>query len=117
MLGKTGYRVFECVFMKTHVATIEDHGHQGKLITMLLDAGENIDWRAIDETEPNEPLVRVSEMPPHGIKESGTIIVGYSACLGGMHSMTRRDVQFTLRYVILYFYSSLFKFLPSGLIY
>ena len=43
---------------------IEDKGHGAKLVTMLRDAGEDIDWRKIQPDEPDAPHVLNSEMPP-----------------------------------------------------
>jgi hypothetical protein len=43
---------------------IEGHGHQAKLVTMLRDAGEDIDWRRVQRDEPDEPAVHASQMPP-----------------------------------------------------
>jgi hypothetical protein len=43
---------------------IEGHGHGAKLITMLRDARENIDWRKVQRDEPGAPPVMAAEMPP-----------------------------------------------------
>ena len=43
---------------------IEDAGHEAKLVTMLRDAGENIDWRQVQPDEPDAPPVLNNEMPP-----------------------------------------------------
>ena len=50
---------------------IEDYGHGAKLITMLRDAGENIDWRQVQKDEPNAPAVLTSEMPPEPSGQPG----------------------------------------------
>ena len=43
---------------------IAHYGQEAKLVTMLRDAGENIDWRAVQPDEPDAPPVMTSEMPP-----------------------------------------------------
>ena len=48
---------------------IADHGHEVKLVTMLRDAGENIDWRSVQPDEPDAPPVLISEMPPEPLEQ------------------------------------------------
>jgi len=63
-LGKRGYRAFGHAMLHLVAPCIERHGHEAKLVTMLRDAGEEIDWRKIQGNEPGAPLVMASEMPP-----------------------------------------------------
>ncbi|XP_078181603.1 uncharacterized protein LOC144575345 [Carex rostrata] len=63
-LGKRGYRAFGHAMLNLVAPCIENHGHEAKLVAMLRDAGEKIDWRRVQAAEPNEPFVRASEMPP-----------------------------------------------------
>ena len=54
---------------------IEDKGHGAKLVTMLRDAREDIDWRKIQPDEPDAPPVLNSEMPPDELDAQFTFVI------------------------------------------
>ncbi|XP_078180782.1 uncharacterized protein LOC144574647 [Carex rostrata] len=68
-LGKVGYRAVGHAILNLVAPCIEDYGHEAKLVTMLRDAGEDIDWRKIKADEPDAPPVLNSEMPPTPTKQ------------------------------------------------
>ncbi|XP_078152710.1 uncharacterized protein LOC144547901 [Carex rostrata] len=62
-LGRRGYRAFGHVMLNLVAPYIESHGHQAKLVTMLRDVEEEIDWPRVQADEPDVPPVMASEMP------------------------------------------------------
>ena len=65
---------------------IESHGHEAKLVTMLRDAGEEIDWRKVQADESDEPYVRASEMPPEPSEQTGWDYHRWVLTMTGWHA-------------------------------
>lgn len=63
MLGVKGWRRVGWCMLQDHAQLIEDAGSGGRVISMLRDAGENIDWRAVDPDEQDAPPVFTRDMP------------------------------------------------------
>ena len=89
---------------------IEDNGHEAKLVTMLRDAGENIDWRKIKSDEPDAPPVQTSEMPPTPTEQPGWDYHHFVLTMTGWHAYRDEHgrpvlppVYDTLFYLFLYF--------------
>ncbi|XP_078170103.1 uncharacterized protein LOC144564374 [Carex rostrata] len=63
-LGKCGYIAFGHYVLNLVASCIEDHGQSAKLVTMLRDAGEEIDWSKVQKDEPNAPPGPAYMAPP-----------------------------------------------------
>ncbi|KAF3320116.1 Serine/threonine-protein [Carex littledalei] len=63
-MGKKNWRYRGYRILKKNANAVEDAGHGGKIITMLRDAGENINWREINPIEPDPEPIIGQEFPP-----------------------------------------------------
>ena len=63
MLGRKNWRRLGYRTLKKNANVVEDAGHGGKIIGMLRDARENINWREIDPQEPDPSPVLMDDMP------------------------------------------------------
>ena len=63
MLGVKGWRRVGWSQLQDHGQLIEDAGSGGRVISMLRDARENIDWRAVNPDEADAAAVFTRDMP------------------------------------------------------
>ena len=83
---------------------IESHGHEAKLVTMLRDTGEEIDWRRVQADEPDAPPVMACEMPPEPSEQPEWNYHRWVLGMTGWHAFLDEHGRPVLpRYVIFYF--------------
>ena len=68
-----------CTMLQHTAPMVEDSGFDGRLVGMLHDSGENINWCEIEPTplDPDQPRVAIygDEMPP---PPPGNLILSYT---------------------------------------
>ena len=83
-MARDAWRAIGCQMLEHTAPVVEVGGWEGRLIGMLRDAGENINWREAIKTtrrNPDQPPVPIyaSEMPPPPVGDYNLILkVGHT---------------------------------------